>query len=49
MDGGKASALDAWAGGEGRAMLRFDYGGCGLSGGDFEAQSWTAGATTCWR
>ena len=39
MEGGKATALDAWAGREGRAMLRFDYAGCGLSGGDFEAQS----------
>ena len=39
MDGGKASALDAWAAAEGRAMLRFDYGGCGLSGGDFETQT----------
>ena len=39
MDGGKASALDAWAAAEGRAMLRFDYGGCGASGGDFEAQT----------
>ena len=24
---------------QGRAMLRFDYGGCGLSGGEFEAQT----------
>ena len=39
MDGGKAAALDAWAEAEGRAMLRFDYAGCGLSGGDFEAQT----------
>jgi pimeloyl-ACP methyl ester carboxylesterase len=39
MDGGKASTLDAWAAGEGRAMLRFDYGGCGLSSGAFEAQT----------
>jgi pimeloyl-ACP methyl ester carboxylesterase len=39
MEGGKASALDAWAQAEGRAMLRFDYGGCGASQGDFEAQS----------
>jgi pimeloyl-ACP methyl ester carboxylesterase len=39
MDGGKASALDAWAEGEGRAMLRFDYAGCGRSGGTFEAQT----------
>lgn len=39
MDGAKATALAAWAESEGRAMLRFDYGGCGQSGGDFEAQS----------
>ncbi len=39
MEGGKASALDAWAEREGRAMLRFDYAGCGLSGGDFETQT----------
>ena len=39
MDGGKATALDAWAEAEGRAMLRFDYAGCGRSGGDFEVQS----------
>ena len=39
MEGGKATALDAWAEAEGRAMLRFDYGGCGASQGDFEAQS----------
>ena len=39
MDGGKATALDAWAEREGRAMLRFDYAGCGASDGDFETQS----------
>jgi pimeloyl-ACP methyl ester carboxylesterase len=39
MDGGKASALEAWAAAEGRAMLRFDYSGCGKSGGDFAAQT----------
>ena len=39
MDGSKATALDAWAEAQGRAMLRFDYAGCGLSDGDFEAQS----------
>ena len=38
MEGGKATALDTWAAGEGRAMLRFDYGGCGASEGAFEAQ-----------
>jgi pimeloyl-ACP methyl ester carboxylesterase len=39
MDGGKATALDAWAAAQGRAMLRFDYGGCGLSEGAFEDQT----------
>jgi pimeloyl-ACP methyl ester carboxylesterase len=39
MDGGKATALDSWAEASGRAMLRFDYAGCGLSDGDFEAQT----------
>ena len=37
MDGGKATALDEWAAAEGRAMLRFDYRGCGASSGDFES------------
>jgi len=39
MEGGKASALDAWAEREGRAMLRFDYAGCGQSKGEFETQT----------
>ncbi|HEX9965253.1 MAG TPA: alpha/beta hydrolase [Allosphingosinicella sp.] len=39
MDGGKATALDAWAQAEGRAMLRFDYSGCGLSEGAFDEQT----------
>ena len=39
MAGGKASALDAWAEANGRSMLRFDYGGCGMSGGAFEDQN----------
>ena len=39
MEGGKASALDQWAAARGRAMLRFDYAGCGMSDGGFEAQS----------
>jgi pimeloyl-ACP methyl ester carboxylesterase len=39
MEGGKASALDSWAEARGRAMLRFDYSGCGLSDGAFEAQT----------
>src|SRR5918912_1095793 len=39
MDGSKATALASWAEAEGRAMLRFDYGGCGASEGDFEAQT----------
>lgn len=39
MAGTKALALDTWAEAEGRAMLRFDYSGCGESPGDFEAQT----------
>jgi len=39
MAGSKAGALDAWAERAGRAMLRFDYGGCGMSGGAFEEQT----------
>jgi pimeloyl-ACP methyl ester carboxylesterase len=39
MEGGKASALDAWAEREGRAMLRFDYAGCGASPGNFREQT----------
>ena len=39
MDGSKATALDAWATAQGRAMLRFDYAGCGASGGEFGAQT----------
>lgn len=39
MEGSKALALDAWARAEGRAFLRFDYGGCGASGGAFEEQT----------
>jgi pimeloyl-ACP methyl ester carboxylesterase len=42
MEGGKATALDAWAAATGQAMLRFDYGGTGASPGDFEAQSLAA-------
>jgi len=36
MEGSKATALDAWAAREGRALLRFDYAGHGISGGRFE-------------
>ncbi len=36
MQGSKALALDAWAAEQGRAMLRFDYSGCGESEGRFE-------------
>ena len=39
MEGGKATALDRWASRENRAILRFDYAGCGASGGDFELQT----------
>ena len=38
MEGSKAAALDSWAAAEGKAMIRFDYGGCGSSCGEFEAQ-----------
>ncbi|GGB54265.1 alpha/beta hydrolase [Blastomonas aquatica] len=38
MTGTKALALDGWAEREGLAMLRFDYAGCGASGGGFEDQ-----------
>jgi pimeloyl-ACP methyl ester carboxylesterase len=39
MEGGKATSLDSWAEREGRAMLRFDYAGCGISPGAFDEQS----------
>jgi pimeloyl-ACP methyl ester carboxylesterase len=39
MDGSKATALDGWATAQGRAMLRFDYGGCGASEGRFEEET----------
>lgn len=35
MTGTKAEALDAWAAARGRAFVRFDYSGCGASGGHF--------------
>ena len=35
MQGGKAEALDQWAGAQGRACTRFDYSGHGESGGAF--------------
>ena len=35
MQGTKAIALDAWAGEQNRARVRFDYSGHGESGGDF--------------
>ncbi|MFN3724907.1 MAG: alpha/beta fold hydrolase [Allosphingosinicella sp.] len=38
MEGSKALALDSWCEGQGRAFLRFDYGGCGVSPGHFEDQ-----------
>lgn len=47
MAGTKAQALDAWAAARGRACLRFDYSGCGASGGEFDVGTitrWTADA-----
>jgi pimeloyl-ACP methyl ester carboxylesterase len=37
MQGTKALALDAWAAGQGRACIRFDYSGHGQSEGEFRA------------
>lgn len=39
MQGTKALALEAWAMAAGRRFLRFDYGGCGQSEGEFGAQT----------
>lgn len=39
MSGTKALALEAWAKANGRAFLRFDYGGCGRSEGAFAEQT----------
>lgn len=39
MSGTKAVTLEAWAMENGRAFLRFDYGGCGQSQGEFEEQT----------
>ncbi len=39
MTGTKAIALEAWARANGRAFLRFDYGGCGQSEGEFADQT----------
>lgn len=47
MEGGKATALHAWAEAQGRAFLRFDYSGHGASSGRFEdggIGSWTTDA-----
>ncbi len=49
MSGSKAVALEAWAKEEGRAFLRFDYGGCGQSEGRSRTRRWQAGATMRWR
>ena len=43
MEGSKALALDDWAARAGRALIRFDYAGCGASEGRFEdgtLESW---------
>ncbi|WP_033073770.1 alpha/beta fold hydrolase [Sphingopyxis sp. MWB1] len=42
MEGGKASALFAWAAAEGRSCLLMDYAGCGSSDGLFAEQSLTS-------
>ena len=39
MTGTKALALEAWARRTNRAFLRFDYGGCGASDGEFADQT----------
>jgi pimeloyl-ACP methyl ester carboxylesterase len=39
MNGTKALHLEAWAKAAGRRFLRFDYGGCGQSEGDFADQT----------
>lgn len=39
MQGTKALALEAWAKAAGRAFIRFDYAGCGASGGEFVDQT----------
>jgi pimeloyl-ACP methyl ester carboxylesterase len=39
MTGSKALALEGWARANGRAFVRFDYGGCGQSEGDFADQT----------
>ena len=39
MTGSKAMALDGWAAERGRALVRFDYRGCGASAGNFEEQT----------
>ena len=39
MEGGKATALHAWAAAEGRACLLLDYAGCGQSDGLFAEQT----------
>jgi len=44
MDGSKAVALENWAAATGRAFVRFDYSGCGASGGAF-----TDGTISRWR
>lgn len=41
MGGTKALAIEAWARAQGRAFLRFDYGGCGDSAGVFAEQRLT--------
>src|SRR4051812_3010891 len=35
MEASKAQAIDQWAAAQGRAFVRFDYSGHGVSGGSF--------------
>lgn len=42
MTGSKAAAVADWAAAHGHAMLRFDYAGCGESGGRFAEQTLNA-------
>jgi pimeloyl-ACP methyl ester carboxylesterase len=49
MQGTKALALDAWAAEQGRACVRFDYSGHGISGGAFIDGTIGGQAARIWR